>query len=180
MNIAQFFERRSVRLLAWALLILIPGEPVMAGLLQDQDPWDRKLKEAETKFYSGEFDSSIAILEDVLKRADFPVTKKKMAYELLAQNYLAKSYQEQARAAIKKLLELVPNYVPPTDATEYAAEVEKVRQSMAGVPQEEKWYEKTWVWIVGGAVVVGAVALVLLSGKKEEAKPELPGPPARP
>jgi tetratricopeptide (TPR) repeat protein len=84
----------------------------------------KKLKEAETKFYAGDFDSSIAILEDLLKRADFPVTKKKTAYELLAQNYLAKSYQEQARAAIKKLLELVPNYVGKLPVPPYGSKLD--------------------------------------------------------
>jgi tetratricopeptide (TPR) repeat protein len=192
MLISRLLRNRSVIVLVWILIVAIPTQTLCAVLPQGED-YAKKIKDAENKYLMGDFDNSIVTLEACLKAADFPGDLRKQAYELLAQNYLAKSYVEQAKAAIRKLLELVPSYVPPADNPPYAAEVEQVRKEMGGVakkeeeaqPQKEKeeaWYEKTWVLVAGGVVVVGVAAIVLLSGKKsEEAKANpLPDPPGLP
>jgi hypothetical protein len=186
-------QNRLVIVLVWVLMATIPSETLWAAIHQQGEDYAKKMKDAENKYLMGDFDNSIVTIEACLKAPDFPDGMRKQAYELLAQNYLAKSYVEQAKAAIRKLLELVPTYVAPADNPPYAAEVEQVRKEMGGVakkeeepqPQKEKgeaWYENTWVLIAGGVVVVGVVAIVLLSGSKSEAaKPNpLPDPPILP
>lgn len=183
---------RVTGLIALLIILTLPGEPLLAAL-QEGDEYSKKVKEAENKYLLGDFDTSIKIIEESLRAADFPQTLKKSAYELLAQNYLAKSYLEQAKSAIKKLLLLVPSYVPPADNPPFAAEVERVRQEMgtkaAAEPEQKKeeggaWYQNTLVLVGGGVLVAGGVALLLL-GKKDEGggtttQTALPGPPALP
>ncbi len=181
---------RVTGLIALLIILALPGEPLFAAL-QEGDEYAKKVKEAENKYLLGDFDSSIKILEESLRAANFPQTLKKSAYELLAQNYLAKSYLEQAKSAIKKLLLLVPGYVAPPDNPPFAAEVERVRQEMGtkAVAEPEKKPEEgggisPLLLVGGGVVVAGGLALLLLGGKKDEGgttpPAALPGPPALP
>jgi hypothetical protein len=199
MLITHMLERRSVALLGWVLVIALLLQPCAPLFAQTPDDCSAKLKEAEQAFYNGDFDKAIALTKECLGKPDFPDSKKKDAYELLAQSYLANSYLSEARSAIRKLLVLVPSYVPPRDAPELAKEVAKVREEMGEekkpaeqqeTPKQEVASEKgggfpqTWHWIVGGVVVAGvATALIVGGGSKNENPPpvqNLPGPPALP
>jgi tetratricopeptide (TPR) repeat protein len=201
MFITGLLQHRAVAMVVWMLGILLLLQPCAPALAQTQSDCAAKLKEAEQDFYNGDFDSSITILKECLSKSDFPDARKKDAYELLAQNYLAKSYLEEARGAIRKLLELVPSYVPPKDSPELVTEVENVKKEIseekkpaeppppAPVARQEPKSEsggfpQTWHLIAGGAVVAGVAALLLLGGGSDEAgKPPaaaLPGPPALP
>ena len=190
----------------WLLLLCIAGQPCAWAMQQTADTVAKRLKEAEQMFDEGSFDESIVVLEETLK-VKTPTEKEKQAiYELLAANYLAKTYKQQADEALRRLLELVPNYKPDPQrySPAFVSEVERVRQEMqqqaqqqqakaAGEDQEgklppkkEAWYEQTWVWIVGGLVIVGGVvALVLAGGEDEEGTtpaatlPDPPPPPTR-
>ena len=179
---------RMTGVIAGLMILMLPGEPLVAALQQQKGvEYAKQVKEAEKKYLDGDFDSSIKILETSLRSSDFPQDLKKSAYELLAQNYLAKSYLEQARSAIKNLLTLVPTYSPPADNPPFAAEVEKVRQEMKGTPpqepaakvEESAWYESPWVWVGGGILIVGVVVLISLPPPDDEEEP-LPGPPGMP
>lgn len=199
MLITHMLERRSVALLGWVLVIALLLQPCAPLFAQTPDDCSAKLKEAEQAFYNGDFDKAIALTKECLGKPDFPDSKKKDAYELLAQSYLANSYLSEARSAIRKLLVLVPSYVPPRDAPELAKEVAKVREEMSEEkkpieqpesPKQEVASEKgggfpqTWHWIVGGALVAGtAIVLIASKSKNETTTPpstELPGPPPRP
>jgi hypothetical protein len=180
-------------LLAFLIIMALPGEPLVAALQQESDVYAKKIKEAENKYLNGDFDSSIRILEESLRSLNFPTDLKMPAYELLAQNYLAKSLVTKAESAIRQLLQLVPAYVPSPENPPFAAEVEKVRQEMASkapvepVKQKEEvaWYENTWVLVGGGVLVAGGVALLLLTGDDGNGTvipppPKLADPPVLP
>lgn len=198
MGITNFLQHRATTTVTWLLAYLLFLQPCAPALAQLQDDCSAKLKEAEQLFYNGDFDKSVALIKDCLSKSDFPVSKEKDAYELLAQNYLAKSYLSEARTAIKKLLALVPNYVPPADAPDLVAEVAKVKKEMSEEqkpvetpvvqevppPAQESTFPKTWHWIAGGALVTGVVLALALKGSKSEtatpAAEPLPGPPPVP
>jgi hypothetical protein len=196
MRITHFMQYRTTTTVTWVLAYLFLLQPCIPVLAQAQDDCTAKLKEAEQLFYNGDFDKSVALIKDCLSKPDFPTSKEKDAYELLAQNYLAKSYLSDARSAIKKLLALVPNYVPPADSPDLVAEVAKVKKEMSeeqkpvetpvaqqNTPAEESTFPKTWHWIAGGAVVTGVVLALVLKGSNNETAPAatpLPGPPAMP
>jgi phosphotransferase system glucose/maltose/N-acetylglucosamine-specific IIC component len=157
---------------------------LMPVIAQTQGGIDDRLKQAEQKFYDGLFDDSITILNGCLKDSDITKQERARAHELLAKVYLSKDYQEQAQSAIKKLLELVPNYAPnpDKDTPTYVALVEKVKaeqpqqkeqQETSDQQESAPWYKNTWV-IVGAVAVVGAVVAVLLLTKKDEKKKAQP------
>ena len=180
---------RMTGLIAFLIILMFPGEPLLAALQQGGEDYAKKVKEAEIKYAFGEFDASIKLLEDVLRSPNVPQNVKESAYELLAQNYVKKGNLEQAKTAIKKLLELDPTYVAPNDNPPFAAEVERVRQEMGTISpvepvvkaEESEWYESPWVWIGGGLLIVGgAVALLLPPDIPPPPPPPLPGPPAMP
>ena len=195
MILGDLLRRRFARLTIWLLLVSLAVGPATVSGMQDTFP--RTIREAEDRFFNGDFDSSIAIVLKCLDNAAFPVELKQRAYELLAQNYLAKTYVEQARQAIRKLLELVPAYVPPPEDPEFLTQVERVRQEMpkpqqaaaadtsslkGGTEAEQSaWYSSTWVWVGAGVVVAGVAALVLI--KPTPSPPpdqKLPEPPQFP
>jgi hypothetical protein len=158
---------------------------IMPVIAQTQGSIDDRLKQAEQKFYDGLFDDSITILNGCLKESGITKQERARAHELMAKVYLSKDYQEQAQSAIKKLLELVPNYAanPDKDTPTYVALVEKVKaeqpqqkeQPAETLDQQEStpWYKNTWVLIGAGAIVVAVVAILLL-GKKDEKKKAQP------
>jgi hypothetical protein len=182
----QIARSKMTGLIACLMVLMLPGEPLLAALQQEKEDYVKKIKEAEIKYGLGEFDSSIRLVEQSLQASDFPQNLKKPAYELLAKNYLAKSYLEDAKSAIRKLLQLVPTYEAPADNPLFAEEVEKVRQEMGGktaleptVPQEKEWYENVWIW--AGVAAAGVIAyLVFKPGPEDQVPPPLPGPPAMP
>jgi hypothetical protein len=182
---------RIAGLIACLLILMLSGGPLLAAQQQGRQDFAKKVKEAENKRGLGDFDGSIKLLEELLRSPNFPKDLNKSAYELLAQNYLAKSYLEQAKSAIRKLLDLVPMYTPPQDDPPFAAEVEKVRHEMGTEgtiepvekSEESAWYESPWVWVGGGLLVAGGV-LLLAGGSSDDGTtppvPVLPTPPALP
>ena len=189
MILKGFLDRRSALFVVWTLAVLILFEPVPIVFSQTQDAFTKLLREAEKSLYDGLFQEAIDILEKkCLNQAEFPRAKKKEAYELLYKSYMALSYVEEARTAIRKLLELAPNYVAPPNRPDLAAEVEKVRQEMgesAKTTEETAWYESTWFLVAGGVVVAGVAGLLIFSGNGNGPPPPppnevLPVPPTLP
>lgn len=201
MILVRLFGHPVTSFCAWLVLVCIAVQPCAWAMQQTPDTVAKRLKEAERMFDEGSFDESIVILEETLKVKTPTEKEKQSIYELLAANYLAKTYKQQADDALRRLLELVPNYKPDPGrySPAFVSEVERVRGEMqqqqqpkvegedqAGKlpPKKEAWYEKTWVWIVGGLVLVGGVvALVVAGGGEEGGTPPaatLPDPPPPP
>ncbi len=186
----RFTDLRAVRTLIWVLVAALVIQPCASALAQTQDECAVKLKDAATKFDNGDFDGSIALINECLGKGDLPQKEKSRAYELLAMNYTSKSYLEQADNAIKKLLELVPNYKPNPDqySPAFIARVEKVKSEMgagekpAEQPQEQGGgSSKTWMYVAGGVVVAGVLGyLIFHKSSSETTASPLPGPPALP
>jgi hypothetical protein len=194
MTLTSMIRRRPSTVLIWGLILFLTLEPCALSLAQTQSSCAAKLKQAETRFDSGDFDGSIVLLEECLKVGEITQQEKIRVYELLAQNYTSKSYLEQATNAIRSLLELVPNYRPDPDqySPAFVAQVEQVRSEMAreerkpvpkGKPEkvEEAGFPQTWHLIAGGAVVAGVAAYFIFKGEEEKTQvTNLPGPPGRP
>jgi flagellar biosynthesis GTPase FlhF len=275
MKVSQLLNHAFTRCIVWTLALLIAVPPaLLAHQETQQQTLSKRIKEAESLYDRGKFDQSIQILENLVKPGGgLSVEQSQQAYELLAANYVAKTLIVKAEVALKRLLELVPNYKPDPEKYDavFVEQVEKVRKQQSEEqakrlaeeqarqdeeeaakklaeekakkqaeeaakklaeeqarqqaeeqarkqaeeqakkdaeeqakrqaedlakkqteeqakktpeksfqePLEEKsWYQKTWVWIAGGAVAVG-VALYLILQPPPPAG-ELPGPPALP
>lgn len=186
----KFATFRAVRGLAWVLIISLLIQPCAYVLAQTPDDCDAKLKDASAKFDNGDFDGSIALINECLSKGDLPQKEKSRAYELLAMNYTSKSYLEQADNAIKKLLDLVPNYKPNPDqySPAFVARVEKVKSEMGGKKEEAPPAEQgggfdTKILLIGGGIVAaGVLGYFIFHKSSSESTPAtpLPDPPALP
>ena len=165
-----------------------------------------ELKEAQNKYDTGRFDEVIEIVNECLSNENLSQENKRKAYRLLGLTYVAKDYLAEAKTAVSKLLDIVPNYKPDPEQdpptyvniiseeikerknVEKEKEVSIVESSAAEkkqVDSTEKQSNSLWWYIGGGVVVLVAVVVLALgggdsSGNGEDDKNDLPGPPDLP
>lgn len=188
-------------------LILIPISGKFGSLsAQSMNVCEEKLKLAQNKYDTGRFDEVIEIVTECLNNENLSQESKKKAYRLLGLTYVAKDYLAEAKTAVSKLLDIVPNYKPdpeqdpPTYVNIISEEIkerktiekanisETIEPNLKEKNQVDTKEEKSnsiW-WYIGGGVV-GVVTIVILAlggsdngGGGEEDKNELPGPPDLP
>jgi hypothetical protein len=175
--------QRSLRLVCWTLIGSLILQPCIVAIAQAEDKCATNLSRAQAKFDGGEFDASIALVQECLRSKDASDEQKVKGYELLGQNYLSKGSTSQADDAIRKLLAIESDYRPNPDQTSpnYVSEVEKIRNQMGSTADSGGGFP--WLYVVGGAVVVGVVVALIVSKSSDDGTPaptELPGPPPRP
>ena len=180
-------------LFVWLLFFTI-SVPLNSVLAQADEECKKLLEEAEKKYYDALFDDAIGLIKGCLDKEGLSKSTEFQAYKLLSLSYQGKSYEQQAKEAIKQLLKLNPSYKPNTEQEqpEFVEMVEKVRKEIEPPPtgpqpgpQKEKGGGiSKWVWIGGGVVAAGVVTAVVLSGGGDETPPPPPGqfplPPGRP
>lgn len=163
-----------------------------------QDQCVKEIEDARQKYFAGQFDEAIVLLDNCIKEgalADTVITK---ALRYLTEVYMAKNYINQAKESIKKLLNLVPNYEP--DVVEHtpayinmvaeakeelkAERVEEEKEEPTQlVPTVKKGGKKKWLLIAGAggivAVVTGLLKFTIVVGAPPSAA-KLPEPPSIP
>ncbi len=167
------------------------------AVVKAQDECKTILAEAEKNYQERRFDDVIDLLSRCLP-SGFTEGEKPQAYRLLSLAYLAKDYRNPAREAIKKLLELAPNYAPDLaqDPEPFINLVNELRKQQpqeqpgekppAQVPPAKKGgSKKKWLWIGLGTVALGGGAAAILGGggKKDSSVPpieKLADPPGAP
>ncbi len=183
---------------------LIFGMLCLASLLssgavtvaQAQTTCESELTEAKQKYEAGLFDQAIDLIDRCLNKSDLSEAAQLRAYRLKALAYQAKDYLSQAKDAIRKLLQNVPNYKPDPvqDPPTYIELVDQVRKEMqptqpiepvTTIPTKKKGGSKKWLWIGGGVGAAAIVAVVLGSGggggtPPPTLSPQLPTPPQLP
>jgi len=149
------------------------------------------------------FADAIAILKDLVDRADLERADLQKAREYLARSYVKTGKYDLAKDTFRSLLKIAPNwrpdpvYVPPDEIDLFN---EALKDEQAGAPpstapvtpeatpapppaaapaQAKPLYKKWWVW-AAGAAVVGGVAALAGGGKSSSASPlpGFPGPPS--
>jgi tetratricopeptide (TPR) repeat protein len=181
-----------VGIVIWSLLVTTIMAPVGSVYAQTtQSPTDI-IKEAEQLYTIGRFDEAIKMLTELLERKDISEDQKLRAYRLLGLSYIAKDFLEDARSAIRKLLDMVPDYMPdpvqdPPPFTRMVEEVKQIREEelddelLPLIPEQKKNNKTMWMVIGGSVVAVGVLVAVLVSGGGNggETNP-LPEPPDLP
>jgi len=150
-----------------ALLILLGSTPFAPA----QEKCVEQIAKAEQAYTNGNFDEAITLLTVCLEAGQLNAAEKQRVYKLLGLAYIGKDYVDQARTAIRKLLELVPKYEPdPTqDPPGFSNMVQEIKKDIEAQKQQKKpaagkkGKSKKWLWI-GGGVAVGVGAAVALSG----------------
>ena len=195
--VAEFLNRRPAILLIWTLIALLILEPGAWALAESQSDCSKNIKSAQKKFDEGDFDGSIALLEDCLASGDLSTKEKTTGYEILAQDYMSKNSTEQASSAVRKLLDISPGYRPNEAQTSpaYVDLVEKIKKestrettrkapsaASSQAQEEPGFFAKNWMWLAGGAVAAGVIVAVVASKKSDNGTTTsaLPDPPGRP
>jgi hypothetical protein len=188
-------EHRVSRPLAALLALWLAGEPV-AGVLSTAwaQPADcgAAIEDARASYFEGRFDQAVARLDDCLRTDSIPLADRPQAYRILALCHIAKDETSDARTAVHQLLLLRPDWQTdpledPPAFQDLVIEVEREMRagrlvSSGEAGQAGKNGGKKW-WILGSlAAAGGAIAVVLLSGGRDEVEPDadLPAPPDLP
>lgn len=122
-----------VSVIIWALIIASGSSSFTSAFAQ----CDKDLDEAEQRYNSGRFDEAIQLISGCLEEPGITEDEKKQAYRLLGLTYIAQDYLEEAKAAVRRLLDLIPNYKPDTvqDPPTFTNLVEEVRSEIETKPK---------------------------------------------
>ena len=136
MPTARSFFRQI--LLAMVLLIVCPDANA-----QPRDKCALERADAEQAYFEGQFDEAIRLLQACLVREELFVDEAVQVYRLMGLAAMNKGDMDQARQAIRDVLQLVPAYEgdPIQDPPSYTTLVAVVRQEVAAealVVEEEQ------------------------------------------
>lgn len=178
-------------------MILLPISSKMSfTYAQSKNDCEQELLEAQKKYDTGKFDEAIELLTACLGKENLSQDVKMKAYRLLGLTYIAKDYLNEAKTAVGKLLDIVPNYKadpeqdPPTFVNIVSEEIEerkgiddKTDLEEKKATQDEKEKDTSIWWYVGGGIAAVAVVIILLLSGGEDEQPQqndLPTPPDLP
>jgi hypothetical protein len=128
----------------------------MSAIAQVQSQSEQCLKEAETKYYDGQFDAAIEQLRGCLALKDITEQEQARAHELFAKSYLGKDSIDLAKSSIRDLLSINSEYMPDTtrETAPYVELVKKVKDERG---------RNLWIWIAGSVAVIAATIIIGLS-----------------
>ncbi len=178
-----------VRRTAWALVVAFLSAicPLPAGASTAEAL--EELKRAEGLFQSARYAGAYDITDQLVRAGGLDGADLRGAYVLRARCQVQLGRTEAAVESFCQALAIEPAWrpVPGFYTTREMNLFEEAHAACSsdGRPQSappgSAWYAKPWVWIAGGAAVVG-VAIVALAGgdgdgSPEEPLPEFPNPP---
>ena len=178
--IARFHNLRPLYLVGILLLFL---EFNQLPRVHAQSACQHRLINAEQSVKAGEWNEAIHALNSGLETEECSLTEREELYVLLALAYDAKGERDFARASLRKLLRIVPNWKPDPEiaspsfqslAQEALAEAKGEQANATPSPSCKKW---PW-FTVGAAVVSGAIVYLIFND--EEKEPSLTLPPSLP
>ncbi len=197
----RLYSSVQTGLIVCFLLIIGMLNPISPEIGFAQDQCAKEIEDARQKYFAGQFDQAIVLLDNCIKEGVLADSVMARALRYLTEAYMAKNYIKQAMESIKKLLDLVPNYEPDpvehtpayinivTEAKEEleAARVEEEKEEpIQPVPTVKKGGGKKWLYYVGGAIVGGGAIFLATQGKKGSGNggttttTGFPNPPGRP
>ncbi|MCH8126601.1 hypothetical protein IIC38_11630 [candidate division KSB1 bacterium] len=142
----NLINKRLIGFVILAFLSTILLNPLANSTAWAQDTCEAAVAKAEQQYKDGLFDDVIKTLESCLP-VGIKDEEKSKAYRLLSLTFLAKDYLDQARDAIRKLLELAPDWQPdpvqdPPPFTNMVGEMrkhmeEEKKKELVEQPQEQ-------------------------------------------
>jgi hypothetical protein len=196
-SIKNYSLTATVILVIWGILVTPIPNLIKVVSAQTDGVCEQQLTQAEEEYNTGRFDQAIGLITECLGNPGISEHEKMRAYRLLGLAYIAKDYLEDAKTAVKKLLDMVPNYQsdPVQDPPPFTKLVEEVKEQKQSEEQEikptdelsqltqleeEKGSKKKWYIIGGGVAAAGIIVAIIAggggNGNGETIQP-LPGPP---
>jgi hypothetical protein len=172
-----------------ALLLLL--SPFASAHAQAVSQCEEALTSAEEHYVNAQFAETVTALEPCLTETGLATDQLLTAYRLLALAYIRMDESEDARAAVRELFQLDPEYQsdPVNDPPDFTVMVEIVRSEVRPMEQEvastqRSWFRSHMGWIVtGGTLIAGGILAAVLSsggGDSPDPGPALPSPPSLP
>jgi len=139
------------QLLIYIFFILLLDSAVItqrAAVAQATVNCEEELQEADKNWRTGNFDAAISILSNCLGKEGLAESERLKAYRLLGLVYISQDYLNDAKKAVEKLLDLVPDYEPdpvqdPPMFAKLVAELKEARMKAEEKPVEIQEPEKT-------------------------------------
>lgn len=99
---------------------------------------DTALRDANERYRSGYFDEAIERITDCLEQNAFSAEERRRAFRLLGLSYIGKDREQDAREAVRALLEVAPDYQPDPalDPPPFVALVEEMNQGELPPPAQ--------------------------------------------
>ncbi|MFK7849004.1 MAG: hypothetical protein AB8G77_27195 [Rhodothermales bacterium] len=121
----------SMRSLAMVAVIIASLASPTRSLAQEQS-CEQLLTEANDLYSRGAFDETIQKLDQCLETDNLSEPQRKIAYRLKGLSFIGKGLEVDARASIKRLIELVPNYEPDPvmDPPNFVQMITEVREEI--------------------------------------------------
>jgi tetratricopeptide (TPR) repeat protein len=128
------------RALLSLVLLLLVGSSLATPAAAQARRCGTALADAEEHYRSGYFDRAIERLDACLDADELDAEERRQAYRLIGLSYIGKDREQEAREAIRALLEVAPDYQPdpaldPPPFVEMVAEVKRQRPATPGGPQ---------------------------------------------
>ena len=125
----RYFKEKVLFLLLGALSVT-----AVTAQAQNAIGCEDALTEAETSYFNGDFDRTIALLQPCLDSESYTDTQSVRAYALLGRTQFVLGDTEAARQAIEGLYTLAPDYEPdPQLPPNFSAFILEVKQQMIAV-----------------------------------------------
>ena len=124
----NFIDRRR---LGWRLFWSVLSVFSLA-IAQAQNSREQEIAQAREKYYQGEFDAAIDMLNRCMRQNDLTEAQKVQAHKSLAQAYFAKDYFDEAATHVQKMIELESEYRtdPVQDPPSFVEFVKKAKSQM--------------------------------------------------
>ena len=171
-------------------LIFTPiSDSIFRVFAQTQDTCEKILAEAQDKYQEGLLQDAINLVNRCLSLQSISDDHREQAFKLLGKAYHAQGLLERAKENLKKLLELIPNWLPDpmvdTPSFQRLAEqvISEIQQQQEEQQQEEQQQEeappptsqqptqpvkkggrKALLFIGGGGAVVAGLIIALAGG----------------
>ncbi len=96
-----------------------------------------ELEEASTQYAQGRFDETIALTDRCLEKENILESERRAAYRLKGLSYIGKGLEGDAKASVRRLLAIVPNYEPDPilDPPDFVALVNEVKAESGNRPR---------------------------------------------
>ena len=122
---------KSLLIRSTLLLVFLTPHLVLA---QNSNDCAEELAEANEAYARGRFDQTIALLDRCLNKDGIPENERLTAYRLKGLSYIGKGLEGDARASVRLLLSLVPDYEPDPilDPPDFVSMVDEMKEEMKG------------------------------------------------
>ena len=167
--------RALLTVVVWLFVVPMVMPPLaMAQEAEDADLCVDEFAAAEEAYFDGRFAEANELLSECLNRDDLPDALLVEMARLSALAYINLGNLDQARRVVIRLLNVDPTYEPDEvqDPPSYVSLVSTVQRQLqmgtldVATAEEDRGGGRTWLAILGGAVLAGAAtsAVLLLGG----------------